>query len=56
MYVFIVQVYQTSMELLSTWCCVAASGVQLSQEVDDSKIMSNQPALWTSNGINKLQN
>jgi hypothetical protein len=40
--VFIVQAYEMSMELLSTWCCMAAffsaSGVVLSQEVADSKI------------------
>jgi hypothetical protein len=39
---FIVRAYQTSMELLSTWCCTAAffsaSGVALSLEAADSKI------------------
>jgi hypothetical protein len=40
--VFIAQSYQTSTELLSTWCRAAAffstSGVALSQEVADGKI------------------
>jgi hypothetical protein len=40
--VFIAQAYQTSTELLSTWCCAVAfflvSGAALSQEVADGKI------------------
>jgi hypothetical protein len=40
--VFIVQAYQTSMGLLSTWCRAAeffsANGPALSQEVADGKI------------------